>query len=222
MWPSSSPSKHAVLGLNSTRPSHRHRRLRLQLQLERLEDRQLMSGSTSSSPVLFHDTFSSNTPSSAWSFVGGTWSINNGVLSQTGTAAADPKKAVITNQTFPSNLIVTSEVQVNSWNAGDMARAGMASTQLRATETDTTSSFTVPTRFSSWTTTSPGATPTLSIGRWAPGTGSSSRRTTGPWRARCGRRGPPSRRTGCSSRRDGATSLEDRRAQRRFGEWRCE
>ena len=84
-----------------------------------------MSGSTSSSPVLFHDTFSSNTPSSAWSFVGGTWQINNGVLSQTSTAAADPKKAMITNQTYPSNLIITAEVQVNSWNAGDMARAGI-------------------------------------------------------------------------------------------------
>ena len=126
MWPSFSPSNSAVLGLNSTRPSHRRRRrLRLELQLERLEDRQLLSGATSSSPVLFHDTFSSNTPSSAWSFVGGTWSINNGVLSQTGTAAADPKKAMITNQTFPSNLIVTSEVQVNSWTAGDLARAGV-------------------------------------------------------------------------------------------------
>ena len=126
MWPSSSSSNSAVLGLNSTRPSHRRRRrLRLELQLERLEDRQLLSGSTSSSPVLFHDTFSSNTPSSAWSFVGGKWQINNGVLSQTSTAAADPKKAMITNQTYPSNLIVTSEVQVNSWNAGDMARAGI-------------------------------------------------------------------------------------------------
>ena len=73
MRPSSSPSKRAVLRQNSTRPSHRHRRrLRFELQLERLEDRQLLSGSTSSSPVLFHDTFSSNTPSSAWSFVGGT------------------------------------------------------------------------------------------------------------------------------------------------------
>src|SRR5271157_4151560 len=80
---------------------------------------------TASSPVLFQDTFSSNTPSPAWSFVGGTWQINNGVLSQTGTATADPKKAMITNQTYPSNLIVTSEVQVNSWNAGDMARAGI-------------------------------------------------------------------------------------------------
>ena len=125
MWPPSSPSRHTVLGLNSTRPSHRRRRrLRLELQLERLEDRQLLSVA-SSSPVLFHDTFSSNTPSSAWSFVGGTWKINNGVLSQTGTAVADPKKAMITNQTYPSNLIVTSEVQVNSWNAGDMARAGI-------------------------------------------------------------------------------------------------
>ena len=75
--------------------------------------------------MLFHDTFSSNTPSSAWSFVGGTWKSNNGVLSQTSTAVADPKKAMITNQTYPSNLIVTSEVQVNSWNAGDMARAGI-------------------------------------------------------------------------------------------------
>ena len=84
-----------------------------------------MSAPTSSSPVLFHDTFSSNTPSSAWSFVGGTWQINKGVLSQTSTAAADPKKAMITNQTYPSNLMITAEVQVNSWNAGDMARAGV-------------------------------------------------------------------------------------------------
>ena len=84
-----------------------------------------MSAPTSSSPVLFHDTFSANTPSSAWSFASGTWQINKGVLSQTSTAAADPKKAMITNQTFPSNLMITAEVQVNSWNAGDMARAGV-------------------------------------------------------------------------------------------------
>ena len=47
MWPSSSPSKRAVLRLNSTRPSHRRRRcLRFELQLERLEDRQLLSTSS--------------------------------------------------------------------------------------------------------------------------------------------------------------------------------
>src|SRR5208337_4418698 len=79
----------------------------------------------SSSPVLFHDTFSSSTLSSAWSFVGGTWQINNGALSQTSTAAADPKKAMITNQTYPTNLMITAEVQVNSWNSGDSARAGV-------------------------------------------------------------------------------------------------
>ena len=44
MRPSSSPSKRAVLSLNSTRPSHRRRRrLRLELQLERLEERSLLS-----------------------------------------------------------------------------------------------------------------------------------------------------------------------------------
>ena len=52
MWTSFSPSNNAVLGLNSTRPSRRRRRrLRLELQLERLEDRQLLSGSASSSAV---------------------------------------------------------------------------------------------------------------------------------------------------------------------------
>jgi len=45
MWPPSSPSKHAVLSLNSTRLSRRrHRRVRPALQLEGLEDRQLLSG----------------------------------------------------------------------------------------------------------------------------------------------------------------------------------
>jgi len=45
MWPPSSPSMHAVLSQNSTRPSRRRRRrLRLELQLDRLEDRQLLSG----------------------------------------------------------------------------------------------------------------------------------------------------------------------------------
>ncbi len=45
MWPPYSPSKHAVLSLNSTRPSRRRRRrLRPALQLGRLEDRQLLSG----------------------------------------------------------------------------------------------------------------------------------------------------------------------------------
>jgi len=79
----------------------------------------------SSSAVLFQDTFSSSTPSSAWSFLGGTWQINNGALSQTSTAPGDPQKAMITNQTYPTNLMITAEVQVNSWNSGDYARAGV-------------------------------------------------------------------------------------------------
>ena len=104
--------------------SHRRPRCRrpaFECYFEQLDQRLLLA----SSSVLFQDTFSSSTPSSAWSFVGGTWQINKGTLSQTSTAAADPKKAMITNQTYPSNLMVTAEVQVKSWNAGDMARAGV-------------------------------------------------------------------------------------------------
>jgi len=78
-----------------------------------------------SSTVLFHDTFPSNTPSSAWTFVGGTWSINSGVLSQTTELAEDPQKAMITDQSYPSNLIITAEVQVNTWNGVDRSRVGV-------------------------------------------------------------------------------------------------
>ena len=77
----------------SMRPSNRRRRRpRLELQLERLEDRQLLSVPTSSSPVLFHDTFSSNTPSSAWSFASGTWQINKGVSAKPAPPPPIPRR----------------------------------------------------------------------------------------------------------------------------------
>ena len=79
----------------------------------------------SSSAVLFHDTFSGTAPSSTWSFVSGTWQVSNGTLSQTSTTSGDPTKAMITNQTYPSNVMITAEVQVNSWMAGDTSRAGV-------------------------------------------------------------------------------------------------
>ena len=75
----------------------RRRRPAFECYFKQLDQRLLLA----SSSVLFQDTFSSSTPSSAWSFVGGTWQINKGTLSQTSTAAADPKKAMITNQTLP-------------------------------------------------------------------------------------------------------------------------
>ncbi len=87
-----------------------------------------ISGSASTnvtSAILFHDSFTESTISSAWSFVGGTWQLNNDALSQTSTAPADPKKAMVTNQTFPSNVMITAEVEVDTWNAGDLARAGV-------------------------------------------------------------------------------------------------
>ena len=77
------------------------------------------------SPILFQDTFTSSTPGSSWSFVGGTWQEASGTLSQTSTASADPKKALITGQTFPSSVMITAMVKVNTWNPGDQARAGV-------------------------------------------------------------------------------------------------
>ena len=83
-----------------------------------------ISITSSSSPILFQDEFTSSPPSSAWSIYGGTWQINSGVLSQTTTNNANPTKAMVTNQTYPSNVVITAEVQVNTWTGGNHAARG--------------------------------------------------------------------------------------------------
>jgi hypothetical protein len=79
-------------------------------------------------PVCFADNFNDNSLGSAWTTLGGTWTESGGVLSQTSTASADPKKAIISNSglNFGSNLTITAKVRVNSWVDGDMARAGVS------------------------------------------------------------------------------------------------
>ena len=101
------------------------------------------------------------------------------------------KKAMITNQTFPSNLMITAEVRVNSWNAGDMARAGVGLDTNPSNGDGYNLVFhgTKQVQFLDDKVTWGNAyTFHWQVGT---GTGSSSRRSTGPWRARCGRRGPP-------------------------------
>ena len=41
------------------------------------------------------------------------------------TTPTDPQKALVINQTYPSNVLITAEVEVNIWNPGDKARAGV-------------------------------------------------------------------------------------------------
>jgi PKD repeat protein len=79
-------------------------------------------------PVCFSDNFNDNILGSAWTTMRGTWTESGGVLSQTSTASADPKKAIISNSglNFGSNLTITAKVRINSWIDGDMARGGVS------------------------------------------------------------------------------------------------
>ena len=129
-----------------------------------------------------------------------------------------PTKAMVTNQTYPTNLVDhrRGPGQYLELRQGEPASA---STPIRALGTATTSSLRVPTRFNSWTTVSRGAIAILSTGKWAPGTGSSSRRVAGPWRARCGRPGQPNPRPGCFNRRDGPTARQSTSLSGGFDGW---
>ncbi|CAG1017797.1 hypothetical protein BURC_02493, partial [Burkholderiaceae bacterium] len=76
---------------------------------------------------LFGDNFNDGQLSSAWTLRNGTWSEANGLLAQTSTGYADPRKAIISNSgvTFPSNHLITAKVRVDSWTDGPYARAGV-------------------------------------------------------------------------------------------------
>jgi hypothetical protein len=76
--------------------------------------------------VLFSDNFNGPSLNPAWQLVGGNWVQANGVLSQNSTANGDPRKAVVTGQTFPPNVEIDAKVRVDSWTDGDYARAGVA------------------------------------------------------------------------------------------------
>jgi hypothetical protein len=83
-----------------------------------------VAGATTTA-ALFADDFSGSTIGSAWSLVGGSWSQTPGVLAQASTASGDPRKAMVTNETFPANVQVMAKVRVDSWVNGDYARAGV-------------------------------------------------------------------------------------------------
>jgi hypothetical protein len=74
---------------------------------------------------LFADNFDGSSLNPAWTTLGGTWAQSGGVLAQTSTAAGDPQKAMLTDQTYPPDVVVTARVRVDSWVNGDYARAGV-------------------------------------------------------------------------------------------------
>ncbi|MFL5339102.1 MAG: fibronectin type III domain-containing protein [Gemmataceae bacterium] len=80
---------------------------------------------TSGGGVLFSDDFSGPSLNPVWHTVGGTWALGGGALSQTATTDGDPRKAVVTGVPAPANVEVDARVRVDSWTAGDYARAGV-------------------------------------------------------------------------------------------------
>jgi len=74
---------------------------------------------------IFADSFDSQAIDSAWSFVGGQWQQTDGVLEQQSETPGDIKKAVLTDQAYPSDQTITAKLWVTSWVAGDAARAGV-------------------------------------------------------------------------------------------------
>jgi hypothetical protein len=83
------------------------------------------SARTNTGSALFSDDFSGSSFNPAWRFAGGSWALNSGALSQSSTAAADPRKAIVTGLNAPADVEVVARVRVDSWTDGDYARAGV-------------------------------------------------------------------------------------------------
>jgi glucose/arabinose dehydrogenase len=75
---------------------------------------------------IYADSFDSRAISSAWSFVGGTWQQQGGVLAQNDSSTPGLiKKAILTDQAYPADQQITAKVWAQTWFAGDAARAGV-------------------------------------------------------------------------------------------------
>jgi hypothetical protein len=81
------------------------------------------SDSSSGTPPLFNvfaDNFSSGSLS-AWTAVGGTWTVSNGVLSQTDSGFGTGSKRLVVNtpSAFPTDMQITAQVELTSALSGD-------------------------------------------------------------------------------------------------------
>ena len=74
---------------------------------------------------LFADDFSESTLDPAWQTVGGSWTTGSGTLSQTSTASGGSNKLIRSEISFPANLEITAEVDVNSWSGTSPALVGV-------------------------------------------------------------------------------------------------
>ena len=87
---------------------------------------------------IFADSLNSRAINPAWSFVGGRWKQSNGMLQQLITRRPfENRKAILTDQSYPSDQAITAKVSVTDWAAGDAAppESGFTPTPGRARAT---------------------------------------------------------------------------------------
>ncbi|MCX6272723.1 MAG: hypothetical protein NTU44_16200, partial [Bacteroidetes bacterium] len=79
-------------------------------------------------PVTYNNDFSSDL-SGDWTTVNGTWVVSSGVLQQTNSVAADPKKLLLTKSGYYLSSSVSQQVlarvRVDVWNGNSEDRAGV-------------------------------------------------------------------------------------------------
>jgi hypothetical protein len=114
------------------------KRARLDLHVERLEARELLSNTPpallgnstlgsagnvtvvnaappvlSANQLLFSDQFTGSSLGASYTVKGGSWSESHGAAHQLMATNADPKKALVTGQTFPANVQILARVRVD-------------------------------------------------------------------------------------------------------------
>jgi hypothetical protein len=77
---------------------------------------------------LFSCNFAEHALAEPWKTIGGTWQLQQGVLSQLSAGLDDPSKAVMVlgdADQMSSGIEVTAKLRLDAWKGDDQARAGV-------------------------------------------------------------------------------------------------
>lgn len=96
--------------------------------LKQLDAHTAESHSANLQSAFFYDSFDHSALAESWSMVNGEWAVDAGALRQTSSSIGDPKKALISTEekTEEQFSAIKAKVKVDSWVAGDYARAGVS------------------------------------------------------------------------------------------------
>ncbi len=77
-------------------------------------------------PPLYQDDFDRGRPSLAWSVQGGAWTQAGGIAAQVSTSVGDPKKLLLSDPNYQTDVELLTCLRVDRWSIGDMARTGLS------------------------------------------------------------------------------------------------